>query len=541
MGTAGSRQRASVPIMAFPWILHRYIFRELRNSFLLAALALTAVLSLGGGVLQMMKLGEVTPAQFVRLMVLVVPVAAALTLPIAALFATAVSYGRLSADNEFIACRSSGLNLHTLLLPTLILGMVPATVTFAFANYVIPRLVRNLNEFMTDDIGALIEQRLKARRGVILGGRYRIHADDFDFDPRNPSRISLHRVAFVEEDKGEWIRYGTARDVHLELEHDQRVFSASGRMRSLSFYDRRDGRFLDSQEQAIPRSEVAATLRPRIKFLTLGELLQYLRQPEEWSDAAGAVARLRNAADIAARRDGLMTQWRDARRISLDAEGWHIVMQPKSAALGADGVLDLADLSVEESRRGTSRTVRAARGVLELSQSEAGPVARLELFDVGSASPGKSKSAARVTLGPIPLSGDSSAAATSLDELLRTPTPLTSHEDPIAARRADARRILGETRRMIIGTIHERTAFSVSVFVLVLLAASLGIILRGSHVMTAFGISFLPMAFVLVTILAGRQMARNEPTHIVGLGLIWGGILFVAALNVYVLTRVLRR
>jgi hypothetical protein len=406
---------------------------------------------------------------------------------------------------------------------------------------VIHRLIRNLNEFMTDDIGALIEQRLKTRRGVILGGRYRVHADDFVFNPKQPRRISLHRVAFVEEDRGEWVRYGTARDVHLELEHDQRVFSASGRMRSLSFYDRRDGRFLDSQEQAIPRSEVAASLRPRIKFLTLGELLHYLRRPEEWSDAAGAVDRLRAAADITARREAMLVQWKDSRRISLDAEDWRIVIQPRSVASGAGGVLDLVDLSVEESRKGTTRTVHAARGVLEVVKSEDGPIARLELFDVRPASTDRSESAARVTLGPIPLSGDSPAAGASLDEILRTPPRPTPDEDPVAARRADALRILGETRRMIVGTIHERTAFSVSVFVLVLLAASLGIILRGSHVMTAFGISFLPMAFVLVTILAGRQMARNEPTHLLGLGLIWGGILVVAVLNVYVLTRVLRR
>ena len=48
-------------IMPFPWTLQRYIFREMGKTFLLAAVALTGVLGLGGGLLQMMKLGQTTP------------------------------------------------------------------------------------------------------------------------------------------------------------------------------------------------------------------------------------------------------------------------------------------------------------------------------------------------------------------------------------------------------------------------------------------------------------------------------------------------
>ena len=98
--------------MGYPWLLQRYLFRDLRNTFLLTSVALTGVLSLGGGVLNTVRLGDVTPAQFGHLMLLVVPVAAALTLPVAALFSAASTYGRHAADQEFVACRSAGINLH---------------------------------------------------------------------------------------------------------------------------------------------------------------------------------------------------------------------------------------------------------------------------------------------------------------------------------------------------------------------------------------------------------------------------------------------
>ena len=63
---------------------------------------------------------------------------AALTLPIAVLFSATVTYGRLSADNEFVACRSSGINMHVLFLPTVVLSFVSACVTFVLINFVMP-------------------------------------------------------------------------------------------------------------------------------------------------------------------------------------------------------------------------------------------------------------------------------------------------------------------------------------------------------------------------------------------------------------------
>ena len=184
----------------FPWTLQRYIFREMGKTFLLAAIALTGVLGLGGGVMEMIELGEVTPGQLVRLLGLVLPVAAALTLPIAALFSAAATYGRLSADNEFVACRSSGINLHILFLPSLALSLASAVVTFCFINFLIPGMVRSLNEFVSADLGALIQQRLNRPRGITLGGRYRIYADDSVIDRNEPDRVLLRGIAFVEVD-----------------------------------------------------------------------------------------------------------------------------------------------------------------------------------------------------------------------------------------------------------------------------------------------------------------------------------------------------
>jgi len=134
----------------------------------------------------------------------------------------------------------------------------------------------------------------------------------------------------------------------------------------------------------------------------------------------------------------------------------------------------------------------------------------------------------------------SGAASASENDLLRA-IPDQEKGDPIAERQAAASTTLGNVARKIVATIHERLAFSISVLVLVVLGAGLGIIFRGAHILTAFGISFVPSILVIVSIVMGRQLAVNAGTHGTGLLVLWAGIALVALLDVWMLARALRR
>ena len=59
--------------------------------------------------------------------------------------------------------------------------------------------------------------------------------------------------------------------------------------------------------------------------------------------------------------------------------------------------------------------------------------------------------------------------------------------------------------------------------------------------MTAFGLSFVPALMVIIMIVTGKQMSHNATTHVLGLLIMWVGIVLVAGLDVWTLTRVLRR
>ena len=69
--------------------LQWYIARELFKTFALTAFGLTLVFSLCGGVLNMIQAEVLTAVQVMRILTFVLPVATTLTLPVAALYASA--------------------------------------------------------------------------------------------------------------------------------------------------------------------------------------------------------------------------------------------------------------------------------------------------------------------------------------------------------------------------------------------------------------------------------------------------------------------
>ena len=100
---------------------------------------------------------------------------------------------------------------------------------------------------------------------------------------------------------------------------------------------------------------------------------------------------------------------------------------------------------------------------------------------------------------------------------------------------------VGKISRKITGVLHSRLAFSISVFVLVIMGAALGIVFRGSQVLVAFGISFVPSLFVITTIIMGKQLIDKPNTITVGVMVIWLGIVVMGLVDAYVLCKVVRR
>jgi lipopolysaccharide export system permease protein len=121
----------------FGCILNRMIFWELVKVFVLCLIAITGILLMAGIVAEASQQG-LNPAQILAIVPLLIPSTLPYTIPATTLFATCVVYGRLSADNEILAIRASGINLTKVVWPAILIGLLTSAGTMGLYYRIIP-------------------------------------------------------------------------------------------------------------------------------------------------------------------------------------------------------------------------------------------------------------------------------------------------------------------------------------------------------------------------------------------------------------------
>lgn len=121
-------------------ILRNYFLKEFIGPLFLALAILTFVMLMGNlvKIVDLVIRKGVDILSVSKLFLFLMPYLLTYTLPIAALIAVFLALGRLSSDNEIIAIKASGINLFTLILPLLILGLILSLVLVIFNDRVIP-------------------------------------------------------------------------------------------------------------------------------------------------------------------------------------------------------------------------------------------------------------------------------------------------------------------------------------------------------------------------------------------------------------------
>ena len=540
------------------WTLQWYIFRELGKTFLLTAIGMTVILGMGGGVLNMIELQQVTAGQLLRIMAIVFPIAATLALPVAALFSAAVTYGRLSADNEFVACRASGVNIHWLFAPTGLISLVAALLTFLSINYVIPSRIRNLDQFLKADLSRIVLYQLQAPgRLPLANDRYRIYAEDarvvkaVQLAP-DSQELTLGGVAFVEMDQDNWLRYGTAERVRIRFDKLDTEPTVRADFYGLAVYDRGSPRWIEGNQTG-EATRIPRKFPLKVKWLDLGELFYYGHRLEELPEIGEGLQDLRA---LLAREYFYRSLWEDFRtpdptgqpdcKLTFGDDKMWIVLQAEALIPGLDDYKPtFEEVSVVETTAGKVRRATAGGGTIDIDRHGDVYLKLVNGVAVVEGDDTRPIQANSYTMGPVTISAEvvAKVAALSDRELLNPPEaggPVTA--GPVFRKKQS--KVIEERSefyREILGVVHSRLAYSVSTFVLVILGAALGIILRGSHVLTAFGISFVPSLFVIVAIIMGRQVAQNAGTTVIGVCIIWAGIVLMGGVDVWMLTRVLKR
>jgi lipopolysaccharide export system permease protein len=121
-------------------ILRDYILKEFFHSFILSIVVFTFVLLVGN----VIKLADlvinkgVDIISVMKLFLYLVPWLLSFTLPVAALTAVILTFGRFSSDGELTAMRASGISLLRISIPVIMVGVIFSFLAFVLNDQVSP-------------------------------------------------------------------------------------------------------------------------------------------------------------------------------------------------------------------------------------------------------------------------------------------------------------------------------------------------------------------------------------------------------------------
>lgn len=174
--------------------LNRYLAREIVAPFFLGLVAFTFVLLMG----KLLKLADLVIAKgvpFVEILKMVaylLPSFFLLTIPMAFLLAVLLAFGRLSADNEIIALKASGISLYNLLPTLLLLAAGAYAATLFITMTALPWGNASFKKFL----GTIVETRAAITiRDRVFNDTFPgivIYVDHYDENSQKMDGIMIH-------------------------------------------------------------------------------------------------------------------------------------------------------------------------------------------------------------------------------------------------------------------------------------------------------------------------------------------------------------
>ena len=139
---------------------------------------------------------------------------------------------------------------------------------------------------------------------------------------------------------------------------------------------------------------------------------------------------------------------------------------------------------------------------------------------------------------PLPEGILAKSQKVTLADLYQDPNALTKDPKVVASIRRLTHKRVPQLKADLIAELHVRVAYGASCFLMVAMGAALGLMFRGGQFISAFALSAVPAAAVIIMLLMGKEMVRNpSSSETVGLACIWGGIAMLLVANVVIYAR----
>jgi len=549
--------------------LHRYIFNETLRVFILAALALTLMLSLGSIIEPIQKYG-VGPRQVVHLIGYSLPITLTFVLPMAALFATTMVYGRFASDNELDACRASGISMLTLVYPGFALAIMVATANLVLSFHVMPAFVHRAQKSIKADAKQILFRNIQRRGYYKLPGKperqYRIYADRAD-----SQNDTLYGVVVADIENGAIEKITTAESANVRFDSDARFQQV--KITARNTYQTGPG-----GETALGVStfakEFPSLLADDIKFKNIKKMKQIAADPMQFSPVARLAGNLyaRFTAELLAQdinatinrpTDNYYELYSGSKRLKFTADNCFVPDKEERVELTGAVVVDEYDVVVKSSAISEMllRTLRCSRALLDIEGDQFDPTLTMVLFDAGWRQKngldvidqmpifrGLIVPTAAAPHGQLPQSAKEQQM--SQDELILEaidPNSIAAalHKGPSSQLKSNQQQLyleIANTLAEIKAEIHSRLVFGIGCVPLIMIGIGLGIVKKDGHLLTAFGISAVPATILIVGIMTGRNITKNPSSSqfVSGETVIWSGVLVLLVLAGVVYRRLLK-
>jgi lipopolysaccharide export LptBFGC system permease protein LptF len=522
--------------------LHRYILWELLKVFGLATVALTLMLSLGSLLRPLQDYG-VGPEQIIKLLSYFVPITLTFVLPIAALFAASLVYGRFACDNELDACKASGVGLWTLIYPALVLAILVAIANLFLSFYVVPNYVQRAEKAVKADAKQILFRNLQRKGSYELPGgsrSYRIHADAV-----HPERNELEGVVVAEVKSKQAKKIITARQAVVNIEPQKNITQVK-----ITAYDAHQ---FDEQNQAYFKTlslggELGSSLADQIKFKEIDEMKRIRNDPMRFYPVSKIAnqAYLQLAAEMLAAE--ISEKLRTGSEVQLQSDATLIRFTADSCKTNKDAQTELngnvvvAEYDAKKKSSQPSYTYKSSSAVIEVQNGPAG--LSIEMNITGTPEwtrPDGAKGwSSQHIIRSLDLPSDlrQKLGTDVLGTIATMPTLLKQPSADLIRLQSRLNREIYTDLRDIDIEINSRLVFGIACVSLILIGAGLGIIFKGGHLLTAFGASAIPAAVLIVCIVMGRNLA--DRFGFTGILLMWGALVILAMMTTVIYRKLLK-
>ena len=527
--------------------LHRYLFRELIRVFIFASAAMTLMVSTMMILRPLQKYG-IGPEQAMHLYGYFLPITLTFVLPLGAMFAAALVYGRFSSDNELDACRASGIGLMTLIYPGLCLAMAVAITSLILSFYVVPSFVLRAEKSIKANAKQILFRNIQRKGFCALDeGGYRVYADH-----AIPGENILQGTVMIESKNSTVDKLITTEQALVEIEDGKNVNQVT--VVASQYYQIDEYGSQANAGKLAVSSPFPSLLNDDIKFQKINRIKEIKNDMMQFRpiEQFALEARAQLASEMLAQDINKQLQNAEDSHYKLANENRSFIFTAKSCLttgktkIKLQGPITLFELDKVQGQ--LICKYDSNEGFIKFSNENENIALEMILenpkWDRGQNVSGV---AGRKVIRDMPLP-KLIEMEVSMEGLLNTleSTPELLHgnvSEALTGKLAKLKRKIWLTNKSILSEVHSRLVFGLGCITIVMISIALGIKFKGGHLLSAFGASAIPAGALVVFMMSGKQLTTtyNESVpEITGILIMWSGLVLLSVIALWVYRKMLK-